>query len=156
MTFLMSFSHRPNPMAQARDRFRPGERRGAAVFLERCESCHEARLLSDAPESRVPFERWESLIFSRQGPIVWGKAQYEKTGVTPYVHELGARIPSLRRLYKKHPYFTNGSAPGLDDVLERARFGSGGFWHESADQDSAGARLSAEERADVLEFLDLL
>jgi hypothetical protein len=156
MTFLMSFSHRPNPMALGRDHFRASEQRGAAVFRDRCESCHEARLLSDAPNSRVPFERWEPLIFSRQGPIVWGKAQYEKTGVTPYVHELGARIPSLRRLYKKRPYFTNGSAPTLADVLERARFESGSFRHESPDEAVPGARLTPDERADVLEFLDLL
>jgi hypothetical protein len=46
------------------------------------------------------------------------------------VHEKGARVPSLRRLYKKHPYFTNGSADTLDDVLERARFLPSGFQHD--------------------------
>ncbi|HEY3595404.1 MAG TPA: hypothetical protein VGL13_16065, partial [Polyangiaceae bacterium] len=157
MAFLMSFSHRPNPMALDRQHFRPTEEHGAAVFRDRCESCHEARLISDAADSRVPFDRWEQLVFSRQGPIVWGKAKYEKTGIEPYVHELGARVPSLRRLYKKRPYFTNGSAPTLAAVLEKARFGADGFWHASDDQvATARMRLADDDRRDLLEFLDLL
>jgi hypothetical protein len=156
MAFLMSFSHRPNPMAMGRGHFRAGEQRGAVVFRDRCESCHEARVVSDAPDSRVPFDRWEDFVFSRQGPIVWGKAQYEKTGITPYVHELGARVPSLRRLYKKRPYFTNGSAKTLDDVLEKARFGADGFWHASDEAVPARTQFDEREQRDVREFLDLL
>jgi hypothetical protein len=158
MTFLMSFSHRPNPMAYGRAHFSRSERSGAEVFRSRCESCHEARLVSDAPDSRAPFERWEEAVFSRQGPIVWGKAQYEKTGILPYVHELGARVPSLRRLYKKRPYFTNGSAKTVDAVLERACFGSEGFWHDPPKDGAASScvHLGEQDRKDLLEFLDLL
>ena len=89
------------------------ERAGAEVFRARCESCHEARLVADEPGSRVPFERWQGLVLSASDPIVWAHAEYEKTGVEPYVNEHGARVVSLRRLYKKHPYFTNGSAPEI-------------------------------------------
>ena len=62
-------------------------------------------------------------------PIVWGSAGYQKTGVLPYVHEDGARTPSLRRLYKKYPYFTNGSARSLADVLDAFRFTAGETFH---------------------------
>jgi hypothetical protein len=156
MSFLMSFSHRPNPMALGRVNFSEGERRGAALFLDRCESCHQARLLSDAPESRVSFEQWERLVFSRPGPIVWAKAEYEKTGILPYVHESGARVPSLRRLYKKRPYFTNGSAKTMDVVLQGARFDADHFWHDEPNDGRARAQLEPDERRDLLEFLDLL
>ena len=69
---------------------------------------------------------------------MWGKAEYKKTGVEPYVHENGARVPSLRRLYKKRPYFTNGSAKTLEEVLARARFAPGGFWHEAPESGRRG------------------
>ena len=164
----MTFNHRPNPMTFGRTRWSAEEGAGAAVFRDRCESCHEARLVSDEPQTRVPFERWEELVMSPGGPIVWGKAEYKKTGIVPYVHDDGARVPSLRRLYKKRPYFTNGSAKSLEEVLARARFTSAadcgraacgasadGFWHE-APGGAPGDALDERARAAVLRFLDLL
>jgi hypothetical protein len=154
MTFLMDFTHRPNPAALGREGFTEAERRGADVFARRCEGCHEARLASDVPASRVPRERWEALVMSREGPIVWGASAYHKTGVEPYVHELGARAPSLRRAYAKRPYFTSGAAKTLDDVLARARFRGASFWHDHAPE---GAETIAEaDRTALLGFLELL
>ncbi|MET0592302.1 MAG: hypothetical protein ABW133_06365 [Polyangiaceae bacterium] len=142
MAFLIAFQHRPNPAVIGRTHFTDEERRGAELFRDRCETCHEARLASDQPATRVAFERWESLVMAREGPLVWGKDVYAQTGIVPYVHEKGARIPSLRRLYKKHPYFTNGSADSLDDVLARARFLPSGFAHDvpSPAAESSNAR----------------
>jgi len=160
MRFLTAFNHRPNPATLGRSAFSDDERAGARVFRDRCESCHEARLASDVSDSRVPFERWESLLFAHDGPIVWGKDEYSKSGVVPYVHPEGARIPSLRRLYKKRPYFTNGSAKDLSSVLDRARYGDGAFWHDTAktpegtSDESAG--LAPREKHALLAFLDLL
>ncbi|HEV3190034.1 MAG TPA: hypothetical protein VGY54_06030, partial [Polyangiaceae bacterium] len=154
MTFLMDFTHRPNPAVAGRTQWTAREREGAALFQDKCESCHEARLVADEPTTRLPFERWEGFVMSREGPIVWAHAEYEKTGVEPYVNEKGARVVSLRRLYKKHPYFTNGSAKDLRDVLERARFAGGRFFHDGAPQD--GKALNAEEQAALAAFLDLL
>ena len=50
---------------------------------------------------------------------MWASADYQKTGVTPYVHESGTRVPSLRRAAAKWPHFTNGSADTLLDVVQR-------------------------------------
>ncbi len=150
MTFFMDFSHRPNPAVVGRDRWTPAERAGAGVFRDKCESCHQARLVTDDPSTRLPFEQWEDHVFSRQGAIVWARAEYAKTGIEPYVNERGARVVSLRRLYKKHPYFTNGSAKELADVLARARVGGdGAFWH-----DGPGAPLTGAEQAELAAFLD--
>jgi hypothetical protein len=157
MTFLMDFTHRPNPSAVGRSRWTPVERRGAAVFRDRCESCHESRLIADEPSSRVPFDRWEELVMSPGDAIVWAHADYEKTGVLPYVNEKGARVVSLRRLYKKHPYFTNGTAPELADVLDRARVAAGtpgAFFHESAPD--GATPLRPDEKTALAAFLDLL
>ncbi|HWP08043.1 MAG TPA: hypothetical protein VNN72_20005 [Polyangiaceae bacterium] len=158
LAFLARFSHEESPAVAAHPeprRFTPGERRGAGAFRERCLRCHAARLVASEPASEVAFERWESLTLSNATPIVWARGDYEKTGVVPYVDARGTRIPSLRRLYTKRPYLTNGSAPTLASVLALVRFSEREFSH--APSDAAGlAPLEARERADLLEFLRLL
>jgi hypothetical protein len=154
MTFFVDFTHRPNPSVVGRRSWTDLERTGAAVFREKCEGCHEARLVTDDPSTRVPFDTWEERVMSREGAIVWARADYEKTGVVPYVHEKGARVVSLRRLYKKYPYFTNGSAKSVENVLERAGFVEGHFVHDGAP--SEAKRLQFEERTALAAFLDLL
>jgi hypothetical protein len=159
MSFLIAFQHRPNPAVLGRSSFSDRERQGAEIFRDRCENCHEARLVSDQQFSRAAFDRWETLVMAREGAIVWGKDVYEKTGVLPYVHESGARVPSLRRLYKKHPYFTNGSADSLDAVLSRARLLPAGFQHEAEKGDASRdvePLLDAPSRDALLTFLALL
>src|SRR5262249_42738666 len=99
IVFLMEFPPRPHPSVLGRGRWSSEEQRGAAVFRDRCEGCHAARLVTDRADSAVPFADWERLVMSDSGPIVWARETREKTGVTPYVHEDGTRIPSLRRLY---------------------------------------------------------
>ena len=154
MAFLMDFTHRANPAAIDHARFTERERAGAQTFRDRCASCHEARLVADDPGSVVAFERWESLVLSPGGPIVWSNAAYAKTGVEPYVHPEGARAPALRRLYKKWPYFTNGSARSLAELLDRFATGPGAAYHDAAPANAA--RLTADDKAALLAFLDLL
>jgi hypothetical protein len=155
MTFLMDFTHRPNPMAIDHAAFSPAERAGAEVFARRCEGCHAARISADVPGSRVAPADWERLVLAREGAIVWGSNEYQKTGVEPYVSPHGARVPSLRRLYKKRPYFTNGAAKTLRDVLDRARFqGPTGFFHDRAPEGLEA--LSYQDSGALLAFLALL
>jgi len=154
MRFLASFSHRPNPAVVGRKTFTAEERRGAGVFRDRCETCHSARLAADDAASVVPFEAWEASIFSDESPIVWARAGYEKTGVLPYVHEQGAKTTSLRRMYKKHPYFTNGSARSVADVVSRARIAGSRFFHGNPPADATP--LDEADRTALLAFLELL
>ncbi len=156
MAFLMGFSHTPNPAVSGRDAFNPAERRGAERFRDLCARCHAARLQSDVPQSALSFDAWQSAIFSPEGPIVWASADYQKTGVTPYVHEAGARVPSLRRLYTKWPHFTNGSADTLGDVLNGVRYDEVRFFHQNAPADATLHALTPEEAADLGAFLELL
>jgi len=154
MVFLMDFSERPNPSVIGRRTWSADERRGAELFRDDCETCHEARLVAARPDSRVSFADWEPLVMSPAGPIVWARDSYEKTGVVPYVHPSGTRVPSLRRLYKKRPYFTNGSAADLDDVVGRARAEPDGFRHAGADD--RAPLLDGPARTALRAFLDLL
>ncbi|MFO0591919.1 MAG: hypothetical protein U0441_30510 [Polyangiaceae bacterium] len=156
MAFLMDFTPRASAITAGRAAFTDEERRGAELFSERCERCHEARLASDVAASRRPFAEWERAIFSEAAPIVWAHDAYEKTGVVPYVHDSGARVPSLRRLYRKHPYFTNGDAKTLGDVLARARWSDKDFLHEGGPDSAPFASFSSEDRAALEAFLRLL
>jgi len=156
LAFLMEFTHAPNPLAFGRSSFLTEEARGAELFRDRCAGCHAARAASDEPASVAPFERWEELIFSTNTPLVWARSDYEQTGVLPYLHERGTRVPSLRRLYKKWPYFTNGSAKSLAEVLERARFSGERFFHDRAPIEGTLQSFSTDERAALLAFLRLL
>jgi len=156
MRFLMGFSFAPNPYAIRNPGWGTDEAEGAAVFSRHCEGCHQARLIADDPTTRIAAADWKRLIFSVQDPIVWATGEYRKTGVEPYVHENGARVPSLRRLYKKHPYFTNGSAAEITDVLDHVRFDGTRFYHDKAPLDPGLSALTKDERRQLAEFLKLL
>ncbi len=159
ISFLATFSPWPNPAAVATASFTDAQRAGARLFRARCEGCHQARLVSDDETTRVPFDQWERLILDDANPLVWGTSAYEKTGIVPYVHEQGARVPSLRRLSAKSPYFTNGSAKDLTQLVSRARFSPGAFAHggEPDVGDAAGAvGFDATEAAQVAAFLQIL
>lgn len=126
-------SHLPNARALPPRAWAPLELAGARVFLERCERCHEARLATHDPASRVPFGGWHDFVFSEASPIVWASERYALTGIEPRVHPLGARVPSLRRIAYEFPYFTNGSAQSLEAVLAGARFDDACFYHHVGD-----------------------
>ncbi len=158
MRFLMAFRHEKNPNTFGRREFTELEQTGARLFERHCADCHAPRWRADDPAVAPPRD-WASIIFSdRDGPV-WARDTYAKTGVTPYVHERGARVPSLRRIALKYPYFTNGSAETLAQVLGRARVGgpSGEFLHDPAGHNDAHGRALAPQEARAIEaFLKLL
>jgi len=87
---------------------------------------------------------------------VWASADYQKTGVTPYVHESGTRVPSLRRAAAKWPHFTNGSADTLLEVVSRARFDRNRFFHDGAPPDEGLRSFARDEARELTAFLELL
>jgi hypothetical protein len=152
--FLAVFEPAENPRRRGRQKFSELEARGALDFRTHCVRCHAARLVSDDVATEVDFSRWESLIFSEAGPLVWARGDYEKTGVLPYVSPRGARVASLRRVGFKYPYFTNGSAHSLDEVLAAIRYSDAEAFHAAAPPRAHA--LSATERESLNAFLALL
>ncbi|MGH1347463.1 MAG: hypothetical protein ACRBN8_38240 [Nannocystales bacterium] len=150
LEFLAAFTPEPNPAAQGRSAFTPLERRGASRFEALCEACHQARTVADDPGSRVSAAAWESDIFGG-GTLLWASEDRYRTGVQPYVHEDGARVPSLRRLWVKRPYLTQGGASDVQDVLAAVRVGTDGV-HGG----EGGESLSSEDQDVLAAFLDLL
>jgi hypothetical protein len=161
VAFLRDFTPRANPRVARRlaestgERavFSDVERRGAEAFRARCVSCHGARLIGDDPATEQPFDKWETLVLSDNGPLVWSSAGRTKTGVLPYVHEEGARASSLRRVWLKSPLFTNGRASSIEDALALARVDGETFLHISK-RDLPG--IGDDEREALLAFLLLL
>lgn len=167
--FLVAFDHETAPevvalLREARrsgdaPRFTAQERAGAAVFEQHCEGCHQARTVADDATTRVAPAQWEAQVLSTRGPLVWASDARLRTGIEPYVHPEGARVTSLRRLWIKRPYFTNGSAATLADVLARVRLRPS-FSHAGGtapgDRDDPRASLTADERAALAAFLALL
>lgn len=151
MAFVMTFSHEPNPRALAGN-LDPEAVDAAEFFEVHCETCHAARLVADDPTTRVPRAEWMNHIGTKQSAIVWGSDTRHRTGVLPYVHEDGARVPSLRRLFSKRPYFTDGGAPTLQQAARRFSIGV-----EQHVRDATGGRTITElERQAVQRFLELL
>lgn len=150
LEFLTSFDPVPNPHARSRSGFSELEHRGADAFARHCERCHSARLVTDDGSTQVERDEWEKEIFGA-GSIKWASEGRVKTGIEPYVHDEGARPPSLRRLWVKFPYFTNGSSSSLEDVLERVRVGAE-FSHGGGD----GTSLTGEDQQALLAFLRIL
>lgn len=155
--FFVAYDHETSPAVATRrrggatPRFTDDERAGATLFAQHCEGCHQARTVTDDASTRVDAQQWESLVLSERGPLVWASEQRVRTGVEPYVHPEGARVTSLRRLWLKWPYFTNGSAHSIADVLARVRLRPE-FAHAG---DGAGDLDAAQQRA-LAAFLALL
>jgi hypothetical protein len=162
MRFLLRYSTPSNPATRGRNELDGLEAEGAKLFARHCESCHQARLVTDDAATRIPLgqsgelEPWRELIFSANAPIVWASEAYAQTGIVPWVHPGGARVPSLRRLYLDWPYFTNGRADSLAAVLEGIRLGEGVVDHQLGPAGANERGLDEHERAALLAFLRLL
>lgn len=131
LTFLARYPHRPNPQALAAE---PGvqARHGLEVFRKRCEACHQARTTTRQSPEMLPPERWAASLRGQAPEMVWAAPFMAKTGIRPYPSPAGTRVPSLRRVWTKYPYFTDGSSTTLGAVLARFRHRDGRSWHHFA------------------------
>lgn len=156
LDFLVHFNHRPNPHLSERpasEGLSAEEAEGAGLFAEHCATCHSPRLEAAKPSSEVPLSEWPRAL-SEGTSLVWASDGYRDTGVEPRVHPRGARPSSLRRLYKKAPYFTNGGAQDLQSVLEQCGYVGDRFVHQGLP--ASGRRLTLPERLALERFLRLL
>lgn len=161
MRFLASAP--PPPAPATRDRrgaddaaFTPLEAAGADTFAARCSRCHAPRVLLDDEHTVVERERWAEHLFGDKPSIVWARDGYEKTGVTPYVHDDGARPSPLFGLWLKRPLLTTGEVSTLEQLLANVRDGESGFLHRPAEGDEGAGALDDAERQALLAFLQLL
>lgn len=148
--FLAAYTPEPNPARRGFTQLDARQQHGAKLFEQYCERCHAARIQADDPDSRVPPQRWADHILG-DGDVLWGASPRALVDIEPRVHPRGPRTPSLRRLWTKRPYFTNGSAEDLGVLLEGVRLG------EPFSHGGRGARpLDPDEQDALLAFVQLL
>jgi hypothetical protein len=128
----------------------PEERRGLAVFRDGCAGCHE--LVADtARGALVPARQLEGRLLA--GDVALTSARLYDVG-TPVLGKTGNNPPSLRGVWDAAPYFSDGSARTLEDVLRRTD-PSAACVHAPANAGRPPA-WSAEARAALLAFLRAL
>lgn len=151
LTFLIDFGHRRNPVRSANPTLTDLEQEGLGVFRDRCSACHQPLTSTRETGQFIPFDDWAERTASPDSDLVWGAPLFFKTGIEPYVAEKGARVPSLRRVSRKQPYFTNGSSPTLDDVLRRFRVtGPSGLHASTGGEDETDSRSLSDSEIDAL------
>jgi mono/diheme cytochrome c family protein len=141
----------PSPfVAPGRRALAVDERRGLAVFRDRCAGCHE--LVGDtALGNAIPARELERRLLA--GQVALTSARLYDVG-TPVLGKTGNNPPSLRGAWDAAPYFSDGSARTLEDVLRRTDPSAAKV--HAPDNAERPAALSAEARAALLAFLRAL
>jgi Cytochrome c len=141
----------PSPfVAPTRTALTRDERRGLEIFRARCAGCHE--LVGDtALGNAVPARDLERRLLA--GQVALTSARLYDVG-TPVLGKTGNNPPSLRGVWDAAPYFSDGSARTLDDVLARTD-PSADKVHAPANAARAPA-FDANDRAALLAFLRAL
>lgn len=116
---------------------------GLSVFESKCATCHKAPLFSD-------------FSFRNAGVAPGSVNDSGRAHITRDQQDLYKfKVPSLRNLSYTAPYFHDGRASTIDDVLQQKQFGV----FESPTLDPlmrGGIPLSAQERTDLKAFLKTL
>jgi cytochrome c peroxidase len=121
--------------------FGPQRKRGEALFLNEkaeCFHCHPSGSLSNEG-------------FFNNGTYVAG-GDTGRQQVTGRVGDIGKfKVPGLRNIAVSAPYMHDGSIATLEEVIEQ--YAAGGRGDPTTDPQIKPLSLSAEEKADLLEFL---
>ena len=106
----------PSPYVAAGRRMLDRDARaGLALFRDSCAGCHQ--LVADSAQGeRIPARDLERRLLA--GEVALTDARLHAVG-TPVLGEGGNNPPSLRGVWEAAPYFSDGSARTLEDVLRR-------------------------------------
>jgi len=141
----------PSPFAPPERRtLATDERRGLAVFRDRCSGCHQL-LPATGAEQGPPAGALESML--RDARLVLTSALRYDVG-TPVLGAGGNCPPSLRGVWSAAPYFSDGSAATLEDVLRRTDPAARAV--HAPDNAARPPALSAQDQAALAAFLRIL
>ena len=128
-----------------------GARRGLAVFRDNCAGCH--RLVAATRDVRAvtaPRELESRLL---AGALALTSVGQYDVG-TPVIGVGGNNPPSLRGVWAAAPYFSDGSAATLEEVVRRTDPNASKV--HAPDNAAKPPAFSAEHQADLLSFLRAL
>lgn len=149
--YLPAIPVEPSPYAPPERRtLAPDERRGLAAFRARCSGCHQL-LPATGSEEGPPPSALESML--RDARLVLTSALRYDVG-TPVLGHGGNCPPSLRGVWSAAPYFSDGSAATIEDVLRRTDPAARAVHAPGNAQRPPG--IPAQERAELAAFLRVL
>jgi cytochrome c peroxidase len=116
VAYMVRIPPEPSPyVAAGRRALDRAERAGLALFRDGCAGCHQ--LVGDSARGdRVPARELERRLLA--GRVALTSPRLHAVG-TPNLGEGGNNPPSLRGVWEAAPYFSDGSARTLEDVLRR-------------------------------------
>jgi hypothetical protein len=114
--YMVRIPTEPSPfVAPGRHALAADERHGLDVFRDRCARCHQ--LVTDTTTGAgIPPRALERRLLA--GQVALTSARLYDVG-TPVLGKTGNNPPSLRGVWDAAPYFSDGSARTLEDVLAR-------------------------------------
>lgn len=116
LTYLAQRPVEPGFLRAPGQPFSASALRGAEIFWRDCARCHEP---TPHLASHRIHDRASALDYLITRPLAFGAGRLVKTGVEPYFTEQGNRISPLTQLARGGPFFSNGSALTLGDVIRR-------------------------------------
>ncbi len=139
-------------------------KRGESLFFNQhlsCFRCHGGFAFTDSTVSERnadrPIEFHNTGLYNVPGPMSYPAPNvgiYEFTKQTADVGKFKA--PTLRNIALTGPYMHDGSITTLEEVLDH--YAAGGRAHDNPNKDAiiGGFQLSAQDRADLIAFLNTL
>jgi len=151
VAYMVRIPPEPSPFVTPRRRaLDRTQRAGLALFRERCAGCHQ--LVGDsAQRDRVPARDLERRLLASE--VALTDARLHNVG-TPILGDGGNNPPSLRGVWEAAPYFSDGSARTLEDVLRRTDPDEPAV--HSPENATRPPAFTAAERAALLAFLRAL
>jgi len=144
--YMARIPQEPSPFASGVG-FTAAERRGLAVFRGRCSGCHQLLPATNSVRSVAAAALPRQL---RRGQLVLTSARRYDVG-TPVLGEGGNNPPSLRGTWAAAPYFSDGSATTLEEVVRRTDPKAERV--HAPDNLARPPALSAEDQAALVAFL---
>lgn len=134
-----------NPDRAADGALSPAEARGQATFQARCASCHPGPFLTDSGAGNPTLDLAGPIQLHDVGTCVQGTSFDDQAAPDEILGKMHAACdfdtPTLRGVFATPPYFHDGSAATLEDVVDRL---------------PSSRALSAAEKADLVQFLKTL
>ena len=151
--YMDAIPNEPSPFVEpGRARLTDDERRGLALFRANCAGCH--RLASDT-YARGTLAEGPGL----ERALLQGRVALTATGLfdvgTPVLGAGGNNPPSLRGIWAAAPYFSDGSAASLEDVVLRTNPQATKV-HAPENARASAPPFSPAERAALMSFLRAL
>jgi mono/diheme cytochrome c family protein len=116
VAFMVRIPPEPSPfVAPGRRTLTTDQRAGLVLFRDRCAGCHKLAADSSSGD-RIPARELERRLLA--GEVALTDARLHAVG-TPILGDGGNNPPSLRGVWEAAPYFSDGSARSLEDLLRR-------------------------------------